>query len=478
MKGALPKLFALGFPLMALDTPAATHYVAVNSTNPVSPYLDWATAATVIQDAIGVAQSGEIVLVTNGVYDVGGVTYPTFGAATNRVALTNAITVRSVNGPQSCVIKGRAAAGPGERSTRCAAVLSNAVLSGFTLTNGQSGGVRAQDGGVITNCIITGCEGGSGGGVYGGTLYDCYLALNTTVTVTGTGGGGAYHSILHRCVLSNNLAQGTSAPGGGAWGCTVYNSLLVGNRAVDGAGAAQSTLYNCTVSSNTAANQGGGLYSCDAFNSIIYFNSAPYVRDMEFGSRYYCCVPGALSGGSITNDPRFVNAAAGDFRLMYDSPCINAGSNAYLTNGPDLDGHLRVVADTVDIGAYEFQTPSSRISYAWLQQYGFPTDGSADVADPDQDRMNNWQEWIAGTSPTNAASALRLLTPTLTTSNVAVRWQSVNNRTYFLERTDIAGPASAFLSLASNLPGTFGTTVYYDTNRPATGLSFYRVGVQ
>jgi hypothetical protein len=74
----------------------------------------------------------------------------------------------------------------------------------------------------------------------------------------------------------------------------------------------------------------------------------------------------------------FAGLSNGSFRLQTNSSCINAGNNASVILTNDLDGNPRIVGGTMDIGAYEYQTPTSIISYAWRQQYGLPTDGSAD----------------------------------------------------------------------------------------------------
>jgi hypothetical protein len=173
-----------------------------------------------------------------------------------------------------------------------------------------------------------------------------------------------------------------------------------------------------------------------------------------------------------------VDQAGGNLRLQSNSPCINAGLNAYAPAGPDLDGQPRIIGGTVDVGAYEFPSPQSLISYAWLQQYGLPTDGSADYADPDGDGLNNWQEWRAGTDPTNGLSVLRLLKPVPGPSGVAVSWQSVGTRTYFLERSTNLGVVPFFVPLSSNIVGQAGATTLLDTNAAGLVPLFYRVGVQ
>jgi hypothetical protein len=131
------------------------------------------------------------------------------------------------------------------------------------------------------------------------------------------------------------------------------------------------------------------------------------------------------------------------------------------------------------MGAYEFQGAGSIISYAWLEQYGLPTDGSADFADPDQDGLNNYQEWVAGTNPTDASSVLKIVSATMTNNpgGFVVSWESVNTRTYYLQRSTGLGQSN-FSTIQDNIVGQPGTITYVDTNGVGPGPFFYRVGVK
>jgi hypothetical protein len=394
---------------------------------------------------------------------------------------------------------------------------------------------------VLTNCVVVGNSAGLGaGGVSRGTLNQCIIATNSSIigggawgstlnycTLTGNSGwegGGATSCTLNRCTLSGNRAIGDIyGAGGAAAGSTLYYCTLSGNTATrfgggsrycvlssctltdnsaayGGGGAYEGILDNCTLTGNSAGRSGGGGEICTLNNCISYFNTAPqganYFQEMLDAAvtvNYCCITPIPTNGvGNITNAPRFVDYANGNLHLRSNSPCINAGNNSILTNPQydwlsggwiwvtnllDLDGNPRIVSGTVDIGAYEYQGTGSIISYAWLQQYGLSTDGSADYADPDHDGLNTWQEWRCQTDPTNTLSALRLLSATPAGTNVTLTWQSVAGVNYFVERSTNLWASPPFTLLAPGLPGQPGATTYTDTNAAGLAPLFYRVSV-
>jgi PKD repeat protein len=464
----------------------ATHYVWPASPAPSAPYDTWATAAPTIQDAVNAAQlPGALILVTNGLYAAGGQVI--FGALSNRVAVTRPVTVCSVNGPAVTTIQGVRVPDTtnGDTAMRCVYLTNQAQLIGFTLTNGatrldgdfereQSGGSIwcASISAMISNCVLIG-NSALAGGAYQGTFNYCNLSRNSSGY-----GGGAYHAALNHCTLDGNTA---SLYGGGAFAGVLNNCVVLSNTASSyGGGAYESVLNNSTVCGNSAELLGGGTFRSTANNCIAYFNTAGLGDPNYHDSRVnYCCtLPLPFTGnGNFTNSPAFVDYPGGNLRLRSDSPCINSGLNNSASGNFDRDGLARIAGGTVDVGAYELQAPPTTISIAWLLRYGLPIDGSADTTDPDSDRLNNWQEWRCGTDPNNAQSVLRLLTPAPVGADLILGWESVAERTYFLERRPALGASTPFQRLATGIAGNPGVTTYTNRNAAGAGPDFYRVGV-
>ena len=366
------------------------HYVALGSTNPVAPYTSWTTAATNIQNAADAATvPGALVLVTNGTYANGGAR-ATGGTTTNRLAVRNPITVRSVNGAQFTTIDGG-------QSFRCAYLTNGASLSGFTLTNGAVGTF------------------GGGGGVWGGTLNNCTISGNSALG-NNPNGGGAILSTLNNCTLTGNSANN----GGGAYHCILNNCTLSGNTAVgqfnEGGGALGCTLNNCTITGNSAASA-GGAFNCALNNCVLYFNTAADGANYDaygISTINFCCTtPQPTNGGlgNITSAPLFVDLASGNLRLQSNSPCINAGGNAFAPAGTDPDGNPRIVDGSVDMGAYEFQS-LDLIGFGIVSnQFGFDVTGQSNwiiVLETSSDLTN----WTPLTTNTLGASPFPFRDPT------------------------------------------------------------------
>jgi hypothetical protein len=374
--------------------------------------------------------------------------------------------------------------------TSAGGILSNCMLSNNIAFNGPGG---AADFVTLNNCTLVGNVATNlyGGGASFSTLVNCLVIGNTVWSSQQSGGGGAAYSALYGCFLTSNsaprLATGSFryGMGGASYQCTLTNCVLSYNSAgTNGGGDYASTLVNCTVVGNSAP-LGGGVYNSTVINSIIYHNTdnagGNYCQD-QFGHLFlkYCCTTPPTNGaGNITNEPAFINLPGGDFHLQSSSPCINSGDNAFVTMTNDLDSNPRIEGGTVDIGAYEYQTPASILSYAWAQQYGLPVDGSADFLDLDGTGMKNWQKSIAGLNPTNPASVLAMLPlVTTNTAGVTISWESVNTRAYYLQRATNLAALPVFSIIESNLIGQPVVTSFTDTSAMNGGPYFYRVGVQ
>ena len=402
---------------------AGTLFVCAGGTNPVPPFANWATAATNIQEAVNVAAVGAEVVVTNGIYGAVNVCKP--------------LLLRSVNGPQVTVIDAA-------RVGRCAWLTNGTSLAGFWLRHGTAdvsgGGVFCASSNVfLTNCIIT----------------DNSVAS-----------------------YSNTVIQGS---GGGVYGGTLYNCLVASNSAgLSGGGASASTLYNCTVAGNRANRYGGGVYGSAATNCIVYLNMAvmPYGDHCLACFDHSCTTPMPTNGiGNVTKVPRFANPARGDFRLLGASPCLDAGDNHVVANAVDLAGQPRVMRGTVDMGALEFQGTNDAAFYGWAQYHGVAIDGTDDYADPDGDGMNNWQEWVCYTCPTNALDFLHVVSADWVEAYVAVRWRSYSGKKYFVERS--TNLTSSFTVVVTNFPASMsGTTLFTDSHVPGRGPFYYRVGLK
>lgn len=310
--------------LLAGSALADTHYVVKDNSGASSPFTDWTTAASNIQQAIDDTNcvASDTVIVSNGVYDTGA-KVAAGRASSNRVVISKAITVRafSTNWADT-VIKGQwdspaTTNGPG--AVRGVYMVNGSSLIGFTVTNGAcitNGGADLHDyngggvcstntgGGLVSNCLIIGnntadygggvayavarnctIEGNTairGGGIAGRTTfyakaYDCTITRNV-VTNTGGGGGGAWYTTISNCTISFNSALSGGGTGGGVYGGGVvgavnscWNSIIIGNSAREGNGGGyRMWFYNCLVVSNavTVLGTGGGLAGFTTADSL------------------------------------------------------------------------------------------------------------------------------------------------------------------------------------------------------------------
>lgn len=397
--------------LLPLSSPASDRYVNVSNPTPLAPHTNWATAATVIQDAIDAASAGETVWVTNGVYATGGRIME--GSLSNRVAIDKAVLVTSVNGPESTFISGIASTnkyGLGPEAVRCVWMTNGSMLAGFTIINGHTrfldlpdatrspeelgGGVWCSSWlAVVSNCVIRGNGAARGGGVYNGAIVDSWMESNTVTNY----GAGAYYCSLSNCtlrggfagrygggmdrclamecsILSNTSAMyyaGVSSStnrgatigwnvaslyGGGSGNSRLFGCMLVGNSASRGGGAYMGTLVNCALVGNQAVTNGGGAASSALTNCTVIGNAAVSSGGTMASTLYNTIV--YYNQATTTADSNYSGGSA-----LYSCTTPLAPGDGNIADDPGLAGvnNPRLLAGSpcIDAGANAFAMGST-----------------------------------------------------------------------------------------------------------------------
>ena len=362
-----------------------------------------------IQSGIDAAGDGDTILIADGTYSGPGNIDIEWDATTKH------LLIMSENGRDHCIIdcmqEGRGF------------LLNNGqdhrdVIDGLTITRGMvlgPGGaiLIAQASPTIRNCMLAGnsAEGYhdnsySGGGgaimVYGAAAPHIQNNIIRD-NVAHNQGGGLLFAEYATGEVRNNIIDGNKSLDDWGGGIALWNNsspLIIKNlishnscSGFDGGrgggiylGNSLSRLINNTIAYNaTTGNEygpgyGGGIsisnWSSPVIeNCIIWYNMAgPSTMNIDFDPMEwldlsYCSVENDLGyifelepHTNMDTPPEFADTVSGDYQLLWKSPCINKGDpdTTGMSLPPlDLSGTERIYEGRVDMGAYEYNRPTS-----------------------------------------------------------------------------------------------------------------------
>jgi hypothetical protein len=113
----------------------------------------------------------------------------------------------------------------------------------------------------------------------------------------------------------------------------------------------------------------------------------------------------------------------------------------------------------------------------WLAAHGYTNQAFEleELTDEDGDGLQAWQEWIAGTVPTNPGSVFGItgFSSPAGADGIVVHWQSMTDCVYSVSLNTC--PTGDFTEIRGNI--RFPQNCYTDTVHESAQKMYYRIGV-
>ena len=229
----------------------------------------------------------------------------------------------------------------------------------------------------------------------------------------------------------------------------------------------------------------GGSWLNSAGASLAGFNVSPYPYDTNtlMGS---FSLTGA-EGGGTKKTITFTAAGVAAIRNWINNPSQNAGF-AVIESAAG-NPQWTIASSENGTSAYrpilviQVEDQSSHgVPVSWLQSYGISSNYAvAELLDPDGDGALTWEEYYAGTVPTNKESVFRVISINQTT-NLFITWYATTNSGVLwpfniLMNTNMMD--TNWFTLSGNIASSgYGTNVWIGPTPSNNVLAFYRVALQ
>ena len=346
--------------------------------NLVGAYLS-ATTATLTNNSIaGNTGSGASISATSATLTNNSIAGNTVSGASIS-ATTATLTNNSISGNTASYNSYARDGAGGANISATTATLTNNSISGNTAASQGGGANISATTATLTNNSITGNTTSLLGGGASLSATTATLTNNTLVGNTAVfSGGGAFIEGDNATLTNNSISGNTSSSGSGGGAfinaehgtATLTNNTFVDNEGFDGGGlylqtgttetTDSATLYNNLFWANWATRTGAAAnLSINNDSDSDYVPTPVTLLANNFdqsAAGFQSTLPITLDPSNLdAEDPLFVDQVAGNLRPAPGSPMIDAGyPDTPNLPATDLDGGLRVVNGTVDMGAYEY----------------------------------------------------------------------------------------------------------------------------